>query len=126
MTTKRRGKGDGSITNLPNGHYKSALKVDWVTVPSETQMQRILQEAKEDDYVVPEGDFKLYTLFLLAVVIGARLGELLDLDIDLKTNTIHIDTQLTREGTSQPLKTSAEHRRIFVQPEVLRAVLEVG
>lgn len=108
---------------------KSALKVDWVTVPSETQMQRILQEAKEDDYGVPEGDFKLYPLFLLAVATGARLGELLDLDrerdIDLKTNTINIDTQLTREGTSQPLKTSASHRRIFVQPEVLRAVLEM-
>ena len=50
---------------------KSALKVDWVTVPSETQMQRMLQEAKEDDYGVPEGDFKLYLLFLLAVATGA-------------------------------------------------------
>ena len=41
---------------------------------------------------MPEDDFKLYPLFLLAVATGARLGELLDLDIDLKTNTIHIDT----------------------------------
>ena len=104
-------------------------KVDVVTIPSETQMQRILQEAKEADFGVTEGDFKLYPLFLLAVATGARLGELLDIDrvrdINLETNTITIDTQLTRDGSGRPLKTIASRRRIFVQPEVLRAVLEM-
>lgn len=104
-------------------------KVDWVAVPNETQMQRILQEAKEEDYGTPEGDFKVYPLLLLAVATGARLGELLDIDrlhdIDLENNTINIDSQVTREGANQPLKTSSSHRRIYVQPEILRAVLEL-
>ena len=57
---------------------------------------------------------------------GARLGELLDSarvrDINLETHMITIDPQLTMEGSWIPLKTT---RRIFVQPEVLRAVLEM-
>ena len=46
---------------------------------------------------------------------GERLGELLDSDkvqdINLETNTITIDTQLTIEGSGRPLNTT---RRIFV------------
>ena len=57
---------------------------------------------------------------------GARLGELLDSDrvrdINPETNTITIDTQLTMDGSGRPLKTT---RRIFLQPEVLSAVLEM-
>ena len=57
---------------------------------------------------------------------GARLGELMDsdnvLDITLETNTITIDTQLTRDSSWRPLNTT---KRIFVQPDVLRAVLEM-
>ena len=57
---------------------------------------------------------------------GERLGELLDIymvrDINLETNTITIDTQVTMDCSWRPLKTT---RRIFVQPEVLRAVLEM-
>lgn len=104
------------------------MKVDKVTLPTETQMQRILKEAKEFDRGTPEGNFRLYPLFLLAVSTGMRLGELLDIDrvhdIDEETNTIDINSQLTREGSGQPLKTQASTRRIFVQPEVLKAVLE--
>ena len=58
------------------------------------------------------------------VTTGARLGELLDSDraqdINIETNTIHIDTQVTMDGSWRPLNTT---RRIFVHPEVLRAVL---
>ena len=58
-----------------------------------------------------------------------RFGELLDIDrerdINLETNTIDINTQVTREGSGKPLKTTASRRRIFVQPKVLRAVLEM-
>lgn len=35
---------------------------------------------------------------------------------------IPIDTQVTMDGSGRPLKTT---RRIFVQPEVLRVVLEI-
>lgn len=107
----------------------SQRKVDVVSIPSETQMQKILQEAKEKDLGVPEGDFKLYPFFLLAIATGVRFGELLDIDrerdINLETNTIDINTQVTQEGSGKPLKTSASCRRIFVQPKVLRAVLEM-
>lgn len=107
----------------------SKRKVDVVSIPSETQMQKILQEAKEKDLWVPEGDFKLYPFFLLAIATGARFGELLDIDrerdINLETNTIDINTQVTQEGSGKPLKTSASCRRIFVQPKVLRTVLEM-
>lgn len=108
----------------------SQRKVDVVSIPSETQMQKILQEAKEKDLGVPEGTFKLYPFFLLAIATGARFGELLDIDrerdINLETNTIDINTQVTREGSGKPLKTSSSRRRIFVQPKVLRAVLEMA
>lgn len=60
-------------------------------------MQKILQEVKEKDLGVPEGNFKLYSFFL----------------------------QVTRGWLREPLKTSSSHRRIFVQPKVLRAVLEM-
>lgn len=92
-------------------------------------MQKILQEAKEKDLGVPEGNFKLYPFFLLAIATVARFGEFLDIDrkrdISLETNTIDSNTQVTRDDSGKPLKTSSAHRRIFVQPKVLRAVLEM-
>lgn len=106
------------------------MKVDKVTLPTETQMQRILKESQEFDRGIPEDTFRLYPLFLLAVSTGMRLGELLDVDrlqdVDLVNNTIDVNSQLTREGSGQPLKTTASTRRIYVQPEVLRAVLEAS
>ena len=65
-------------------------------------MQKIFQEAKEKDSNVPEGNFKLYP------------GELLDIDmerdISLETNTIDINTQVTRDGSGKSLKTSSSRR----------------
>lgn len=58
--------------------------------------------------------FQLRRLILMATT-GVRLGELLDInkmrDINLETNTIIIDTQVTMEGSWRPLKTT---RIIFV------------
>ena len=69
-------------------------------------MQKILQEAKEKDLWVPEGNFKLYPFFLLAIATGERFGKLLDIDrerdINLETNTIDINTQVTRDGSGKP------------------------
>lgn len=104
------------------------LKVNTILIPTETQIQELLKEAKEQDSKEPEGDFRLYPFFLLAVTTGARFGELLDIDkvsdIDIEHNTIDINSQVTREGAGQPLKTSTSYRRIYVQPEVLRAILK--
>lgn len=104
-------------------------KVDVVTIPTEAQMQEILKEAKDKDNKEPADSFKIYPFFLLAVATGARFGELLDIDrvqdINLESNTITISTQVTRDGSGMPLKTTSSNRRIFVQPEILRAILEM-
>ena len=75
-------------------------------------MQKILQETKEKDLGVPEGNFKLYPFFLLAIATGTCFGELLDIDrerdISLETNTIDINTQVTRDDSGKPLKTSSD------------------
>ena len=75
---------------------------------STTQMQKLLQEAKEKNLGVPEGNFKLYPVSCLH-----------------ETYTIDINPQVTWDSSGNPLKTSSSHRRIYVQPKVLRAVLEM-
>ena len=63
---------------------------------------------------MPEGNFKLYPFFLLAIATGARFGELLDInrerDINLETSTIDINTQVARDGSGKSLKTSSSRR----------------
>ena len=93
-------------------------------------MQKILQEAKEKDSNVPEGAFKLYPFFLLAVTTGVRFGELLDIDrerdINLETNTIDINTQVTRDGLGKPLKTSSSrHLSVDVRCQCQRGFQKV-
>ena len=68
-----------------------------VAIPSETQMQKILQEAKEKDLWMPKGTFKLYPFFPLAVATGARFGELLD--IDRERDIITAENFCTTKGT---------------------------
>ena len=67
---------------------------------------------------MPEGAFKLYLLFLLAVATGACFDELLDIDrerdINLETNPIDINTQVTRDDSGKPLKTSSAHMRCLI------------
>ena len=105
-------------------------KVDRVNLPTESQMQDILKYSKEFDARRSQDTLLLYPLFLLAVSTGLRLGELLDIDkvqdIDLETNTIDVNSQVTIEGSGMPLKTKSSARRIYVQPDILRAVLKAS
>lgn len=109
---------------------KALKRVNTVLIPSEEQIKAILQEAKKLDDVKDDGTIQLYPLFLLAVSTGLRIGEILDIDreadIDLERNTIDINSQLTRNGSNKPLKTSTSYRVIYVQPDILRTVLNVA
>lgn len=109
---------------------KALKRVNTVLIPSEEQVKRILQEAKRLDDVKDDDTIQLYPLFLLAVSTGLRIGEILDIDreadIDLERNTIDINSQLTRNGGNKPLKTPTSYRVIYVQPDILRTVLNTA
>lgn len=100
---------------------KVDVKANTLVIPEEAEMQRLLKEVKEN-----KGEL-FYNLCLLAVSTGARLGELVDLresDVNLKTNSIRISHQATKEGLMKRLKTQSSLRTIFVDPEVLKVVLK--
>lgn len=112
------------ITSSPTRQTKKRkinVKANTLVIPEEAEMQRLLKEVKED-----KGEL-FYNLCLLAVSTGARIGELIDLresDVHLKTNSIRISHQATKEGLRKPLKTQGSLRTIFVDPEVLKVVLK--
>lgn len=102
------------------------LKVNRVIIPSDQEIQVMLQDAKEYDSKHPTKT-QLYPLFLLALSTGMRLGELLGVtskDIDLTKNIIDVNKQKSKWGMNCVLKTPTSYRRIFVQPEILREVLK--
>lgn len=107
---------------------KPVEKVDRVIIPTTKEMKELLRYTKERDETCDPRALKLYPMFLLAVATGMRIGELLDIDrerdIDLDNHTISINSQTTRQGNNQPLKTPSSNRVIFVRPEILEAVLE--
>ena len=58
----------------PNSHHNIYGR-KFIFKFSTTQIRKILQEAKEKDSKVPEGNFKLYPFFLLAIATGARFDD---------------------------------------------------
>ena len=108
---------------------KPVEKVNRVLIPTTKEMRELLKYTKERDETCDKRAIKLYPLFLLAVATGMRIGELLDIDrerdIDLNNHTISINSQTTRYGHNQELKTPSSHRVIFVQADILETVLEV-
>lgn len=108
---------------------KPIEKVNRVLIPTTKEMRELLKYTKERDETCDKRAIKLYPLFLLAVATGMRIGELLDIDrerdIDLNNHTISINSQTTRYGHNQELKTPSSHRVIFVQADILETVLEV-
>jgi integrase len=66
-------------------------------------------------------DPKYYTLFLLAVMTGAREGEILGLkwgDLDMEKNQIHIQRSFNH-GAFFPTKTKASKRKVDLAPLVM-------
>lgn len=107
---------------------KVSEKVDRILIPTKEEMKEILAYTKERDEHCDSKVIKLYPLFLLAVASGMRIGELLDIDrvrdIDVKHHSISINTQSTRGGHDQPLKTPTSRRTIYIQPDILNMILE--
>lgn len=122
----------GVIPLSPMGRTKKRKKVtekvDRLVIPTKEEMKELLAYTKERDQSCNPRAIKLYPLFVLAVASGMRIGELLDIDrvrdIDVVHHSISINSQTTREGHNQPLKTSSSHRTIFIQPDILNMVLE--
>ena len=89
-----------------------------------------MEEKKEMRVLIPEQiraflgaemDQKYKTLFLMAVMTGARQGELLGLkwgDLDLEKNQIHIQRTFTK-GQFFPTKTKGSKRKIDLSPAVI-------
>lgn len=107
---------------------KVTEKVDRLIIPTKEEMKDLLGYIKKRDETCDPRAIKLYPLCVLAVASGMRIGELLDIDrerdIDVINHSISINSQATREGHDQPLKTPSAHRTIFIQPDILNLVLE--
>ncbi|MBS5519624.1 MAG: site-specific integrase [Acidaminococcus intestini] len=101
-------------------------KVNRVVIPSDEGMKKLLEFAKSYDET-HKHQMHYYPLFLLAVSTGMRMGEILGLtrsDVDLNAGTIDINKQKIRGQKVAPLKTPSSYRRIYVDQEVLKVVLE--
>lgn len=92
-----------------------------MTVLSREDMQRVLIQAKEENY---------YELFLLEFSTGLRLGELMALqwdDVDLVTGELRINKQVNLVGSklviSEP-KTKAAVRTLILPPSVRKVLAE--
>lgn len=107
---------------------KVTEKVDRLIIPTKEEMKDLLGYIKKRDETCDPRAIKLYPLCVLAVASGMRIGELLDIDrerdIDVINHSISINSQATRGGHDQPLKTPSAHRTIFIQPDILNLVLE--
>lgn len=83
---------------------------------------RILTRDEIKDFIEAVKDQKYRTLFMLAIMSGARQGELLGLkwsDIDWKRNQLHIKRTFNNDAWYEP-KTAASNRRIDLGPAVMR------
>lgn len=72
-------------------------------------------------------DKRDYPMLLTACLTGVRRGELLGLrweDIDFHGGVIHINQQLTRQGTLGPLKSAESYRPIPIPPVLVEALKE--
>ena len=92
-----------------------------MTVLSREDMQKVLIQAKEENY---------YELFLLEFATGLRLGELMALqwdDVDLVTGELRINKQVNLVGSklviSEP-KTKAAVRTLILPPSVRKVLAE--
>ena len=105
--------------NPADGCKLPALKREEMKILSKEAMQRLLIQAKEENY---------YELFLLEFATGLRLGELMGLqwdDLDLTTGELRINKQMNIVGSelvvNEP-KTKAAVRTLILPPSVLKVM----
>lgn len=111
---------DRLITRNPaEGCKLPALKREEMKILSREAMQRLLIQAKEENY---------YELFLLEFATGLRLGELMGLqwdDLDLTTGELRINKQVNIVGSELVInepKTKAAVRTLILPPSVLKVM----
>jgi integrase len=83
---------------------------------------RVLSPSETNALLKAVENKKYHTLFMLAIMSGARQGELLGLkwpDIDWKNNQIHIQRTFNNGAWYKP-KTSTSRRRIDIGPAMLK------
>lgn len=107
--------------NPAEGCKLPALKREEMKILSREAMQRLLIQAKEENY---------YELFLLELATGLRLGELMALqwdDLDLTTGELRINKQVNMIGAelvvNEP-KTKAAVRTMILPPAVRKVMAE--
>ncbi len=96
----------------PRGTGKSGDKKKKISILSKEEIK---------DFIGLVDDHKYKTLFMLAIMSGARQGELLGLkwpDIDWKRNQIHVQRTFNNQAWYEP-KTKASNRRIDIGPAVM-------
>ena len=105
--------------NPADGCKLPALKREEMNILSREAMQRLLIQAKEENY---------YELFLLEFATGLRLGELMGLqwdDLDLTTGELRVNKQVNIVGSelvvNEP-KTKAAVRTLLLPPSVLKVM----
>lgn len=99
---------------------KSTGKID------ETHEMQILNPEQIPKLLEAEPDEKYKTLFLVAIMTGARQGEVLGLqwqDVDFSKKQIHIRRTFNHEKWFEP-KTKGSIRKIDLSPMVVRALAE--
>ena len=102
-----------------DGCKLSPVRYEEMKILSREAMQRLLIQAKEENY---------YELFLLEFATGLRLGELMGLqwdDLDLTTGELRINKQVSIVGSelvvNEP-KTKAAVRTLLLPPSVLKVM----
>ena len=109
------------LCNLAIGCKCPPAKREEMKIPSGETMQRVLIQAKEENY---------YELFLLEFATGLRLRELAALqwdDLNLTTGELRIDKQASIVGSEVVIcepKTKAAVRTMILPPSVRRVLAE--
>jgi integrase len=87
------------------------------------RLKRILTLDEMQELLAACGTLQSRCLFELLLASGLRIGEALGLtvaDLDLGHSLIRVDSQLDRDGTRTPLKTSESQRTLDISPRLMR------
>lgn len=96
-----------------------------MALPTKTQVDTLLERARERDSKARKGAAPIYPVLLLEVATGLRRGELLALTkADIEGCKINVNKQMGADGTIGELKTGSSYRTITASRSVLDKVLE--
>lgn len=123
-----------SITVL-KGIFNLAVEDDYLVKSPAISLKKPKREKAKVDFLTADEikallaatDKKDYCMMLTACLTGCRRGEVLGLrweDIDFRGGVIHVNQQLTNQGTLGPLKSAESKRPIPVPATLVNALKE--